>query len=119
MEKYLIHSNELHLIDAGKIHQAVEKMVESLDLAAGSTSNFDLYQVVESYFKDLEKRRKINHVLGIKEDRYVCRRLRHQIKKKFSNHTRQFVHIKRESLTEVKLSRFSIYLIVISFPDAR
>ena len=53
MEKYLIHSNELHLIDAGKIHQAVEKMVESLDLAAGSTSNFDLY-----------------HVLGIKEDRY-------------------------------------------------
>lgn len=25
MEKYLIHSNELHLIDAGKIHQAVEK----------------------------------------------------------------------------------------------
>ena len=37
MEKYLIHSNELHLIDAGKIHQAVEKMVESLDLAAKST----------------------------------------------------------------------------------
>ena len=42
MEKYLIHSNELHLIDAEKIHQAVEKMVESLDLAAGSTTNFDL-----------------------------------------------------------------------------
>ena len=60
MEKYLIHSNELHLIDAEKIHQAVEKMVESLDLAAGSTTNFDLYQVVENYFKDLEKRRKIN-----------------------------------------------------------
>ena len=70
MEKYLIHSNELHLIDAEKIHQAVEKLVESLDLAAGSPTNFDLYQVVENYFKDLEKRRKINHVLGIKEDRY-------------------------------------------------
>lgn len=28
MEKYLIHSNELHLIDAEKIHQAVEKSVE-------------------------------------------------------------------------------------------
>ncbi len=68
--KYLIHSNELHLIDAEKIHQAVEKLVESLDLAAGSTTNFNLYQVVENYFKDLEKRRKINHVLGIKEDRY-------------------------------------------------
>ena len=70
MEKYLIHSNELHLIDAEKIHQAVEKMVESLDLAAGSTTIFDLYQVVEYYFKDLENRSKINHVLGIKEDRY-------------------------------------------------
>ena len=70
MEKYLIHSNELHLIDAEKIHQAVEKMVESLDMAAGSTTNFDLYMVVENYFKDLEKRRKINHVLGMREDRY-------------------------------------------------
>lgn len=46
------------------------KMVESLDMAAGSTTNFDLYMVVENYFKDLEKRRKINHVLGMKEDRY-------------------------------------------------
>ena len=55
MEKYLIHSNELHLIDAEKIHQAVEKMVESLDLAAGSTTNFDLYQVVGDYFKTLRK----------------------------------------------------------------
>ena len=62
MEKYLIHSNELHLIDAEKIHQAVEKLVESLDLAAGSTTNFNLYQVVENYFKDLEKRRKINPI---------------------------------------------------------
>lgn len=55
MEKYLIHSNELHLIDKAKIHQAVEKMVESLDMAAGSTSCFDLYKVVETYFTDLEK----------------------------------------------------------------
>lgn len=65
MEKYLIHSNELHLIDAGKIHQAVENMVESLDMAAGSTYHFDLYKVVETYFKDLETRRKINDLLGI------------------------------------------------------
>ena len=38
MEKSLIHSNELHFISKKRIHQAVEKMVESLDLAAGSTS---------------------------------------------------------------------------------
>ena len=40
MEKYLIHSNELHLIDQERIHQAVEQMVESLDMAAGSTFSF-------------------------------------------------------------------------------
>ena len=101
MEKYLIHSNELHLIDAEKIHQAVEKMVESLDMAAGSTTNFDLYMVVENYFKDLEKRRKINHVLGMKEDRY-------ELAEDFGITPDNFSSIKRESLTEVKLSRFCI-----------
>ncbi|WP_455672728.1 hypothetical protein [Phocaeicola sp.] len=65
MEKYLIHSNELHLLDTAKIHQAVENMVEALDMAAGSTCHFDLYKVVETYFKDLDKRRRINHLLGI------------------------------------------------------
>lgn len=67
MEKYLIHSNELHLIDAEKIHQAVEKMVESLDLAAGSTTNFDLYQVVETTLKISRKGEKIINVLGTKK----------------------------------------------------
>ena len=62
MEKYFIHSNELHLIDVDKIHQAVERIVDSLDMAAGST---DLYKVVETYFKDLDKRREINCLLGI------------------------------------------------------
>ena len=105
MEKYLIHSNELHLIDAEKIHQAVEKMVESLDLAAGSTTNFDLYQVVENYFKDLEKRRKINHVLGIKEDRYeLAEDFGIKKKRDLFNHTRQVfqkireLHVKYNSL---------------------
>ena len=40
MEKYFIHSNELHLIDMDKIHQAVERIVDSLDMAAGSTCHF-------------------------------------------------------------------------------
>lgn len=68
MEKYLIHSNELHLIRVEKIRQAVENMVKSLDMAAGSTYHFDLYKVVESYFRDLEARRKINHLLDIVND---------------------------------------------------
>lgn len=65
MEKYFIHSNELHLIDVDKIHQAVERIVDSLDMAAGSTCHFDLYKVVEAYFKDLDKQREINCLLGI------------------------------------------------------
>lgn len=40
MEKYFIHSNELHLIEVDKIHQAVERIVDSLDMAAGSTCHF-------------------------------------------------------------------------------
>ncbi len=70
MEKNLIHSNELHFIDKKRIHQAVEKMVESLDLAAGSTTGFDLYAVVESYFTDLKKRREINRLLHLDQD--IC-----------------------------------------------
>ena len=73
MEKYLIHSNELHLIDRKKIHQAVEQMVDTLGLAAGSTEDFNLYKVVEDYFTDLEKRDKINHLLNIKDDAYELR----------------------------------------------
>ena len=70
MEKSLIHSNELHFISKKGIHQAVEKMVESFDLAAGSTTGFNIYAVVESYFTDLEKRKEINQLLNLEQD--VC-----------------------------------------------
>ncbi len=65
MEKYLIHSNEFHLIAPEKIHTAVEQMVDTLGLAAGSTYHFDLYRVVETYFSDLERRKEMNMLLGI------------------------------------------------------
>lgn len=68
MEKNLIHSNELHFISKRHIHQAVKKMVESLDLAAGSTKGFNVYAVVESYFTDLEKRREINRLLNLEQN---------------------------------------------------
>lgn len=64
MEKNLIHSNELHFIDKKRIHRAVGQLVESLELAAGSTTGFNLYAVVESYFTDLNKRREINRLLN-------------------------------------------------------
>lgn len=63
----LIHSNELHLVDKKEIHNAAKKMVESLNLAAGSTGGFDIYKVVEAYFTDLEKRSEINRLVGIEE----------------------------------------------------
>lgn len=63
----LIHSNEAHLIEKSEIHSEVEKMVESLNLAAGSTDGFNLYQVVEAYFTELDKRHLINDLLGIPE----------------------------------------------------
>ena len=68
MGKNLIHSNELHLIDKKEIHNAAKKMVESLNLAAGSTGGFDIYKVVETYFTDLDKRHAINQLIGIGED---------------------------------------------------
>lgn len=63
----LIHNNELHLIEKNEIHRAVGKLVEALNLAAGSTDGFDIYKVVETYFTDLDKRHEINSMLGIGE----------------------------------------------------
>lgn len=63
----LIHGNEFHLLKQTEIHKATGKLVESLNLAAGSTGGFDIYKVVEAYFTDLEKRKEINDLLGIFE----------------------------------------------------
>lgn len=67
MGRNLIHSNELHLVDKKEIHNAAKKMVESLNLAAGSTGGFDIYKVVETYFTDLDKRSEINRLVGVEE----------------------------------------------------
>ena len=72
MEKKLLHSNEFHLIDPNKIHAAVEQMVETLELAAGSTCYFDLYRVVEAYFIELEHRKEINLLLEIHTKSFEC-----------------------------------------------
>ena len=63
----LIHGNEFHLLKQAEIHKATGKLVESLNLAAGSTGGFDIYKAVEAYFTDLEKRKEINDLLGISE----------------------------------------------------
>ena len=63
----LIHNNEFHLINKAEIRKATGKLVESLNLAAGSTGGFDIYKVVDAYFTDLDKRHEINALLGIGE----------------------------------------------------
>lgn len=67
-EKPLIHSREFHLIGKEKICEAVTRLVDALQMAAGSTDGFDIYKVTESYFTDLDKRQAINRLLGIPED---------------------------------------------------
>ena len=44
----LIHNNEFHLISKAEIRKATGKLVESLNLAAGSTDGFDIYKVVDA-----------------------------------------------------------------------
>lgn len=61
----LIHGNEFHLINKEEIHKATAKLVETLNLAAGSTGGFDIYKVVEAYFTDLDKREKINSIVDL------------------------------------------------------
>lgn len=63
--RQLIHGNEVHLIETSEIHKNVEKMIDQLGMAAGSTDGFDLYTVIETYFKDLNKRHQINELLNI------------------------------------------------------
>lgn len=63
----LIHGDELHLIEREKIQKAVEIVVDFLEMAAGSTEGFDLYRVMDAYFKDLDMRYRMNRCLGIPE----------------------------------------------------
>lgn len=77
MDKSLIHSNELHFINKKRIHETVEKMVDSLDMAAGSTMGFNLYAVVETYFTDLKKRKEINRLLNLEKN--TCEKIEEEL----------------------------------------
>lgn len=77
MEKNLIHSNELHFIDKKRIHLAVEQLVESLELAAGSTTGFNLYAVVESISPTWTKRREINRLLHLEQN--ICEEVEEEL----------------------------------------
>ena len=65
----LIHNNEFHLISKAEIRKATGKLVESLNLAAGSTDGFDIYKVVDAYFTDLDKRHEVNANITVNRNR--------------------------------------------------
>ncbi len=68
IKKELIHRPEFHLINEADICKATTKLVETLNMAAGSTDGFDIYKVIESYFTNLNKRHQINELLDIPQD---------------------------------------------------
>ncbi|RHJ80651.1 hypothetical protein [Parabacteroides sp. AM08-6] len=63
--KKLIHSNEYHLINTNDILKQAENIVNNLHMAAGSTTGFDIYTLLKSYFTDLEKRNEINKIIHV------------------------------------------------------
>ena len=67
----------MNFIDKKRIHRAVEQLVESLELAAGSTTGFNLYAVVESYFTDLNKRKEINRLLNLEQN--ICEEVEEEL----------------------------------------
>lgn len=70
MEKKIIHTYELHLLNMEEVHQEIEKMVNAIGLEAGKTHSFDLYKVIETYLSDPSKRKKMNDLLGIIDNTY-------------------------------------------------
>lgn len=58
-----IYSNDFDKIPTNDLNKAVESMIKSLNLSGGSVGDFDLYRLIQVYFQDKDKRRKINSIL--------------------------------------------------------
>ena len=67
MEKYLIHSNELHFINKERIHQAVEKMVESLDIRENQAEKEKTKEIRQKM--EAEKERLLSEQASAEEER--------------------------------------------------
>lgn len=63
MKKDKIHSNDFDKISTNDLNKSVECMVNSLNLSGASVGEFDLYRLIQVYFRDEEKRRKINLII--------------------------------------------------------
>lgn len=57
------NTSELKEIDINEINKAVFLLGEFLNEPTGSSGDIDLYRLLQSYFRDLDKRKKINLIL--------------------------------------------------------
>lgn len=60
-----VRSDEYQFIDTNDILKQAKMVVDNLHLAAGSTTGFNIYTLLEVYFTDLEKRKEINKILHV------------------------------------------------------
>lgn len=54
---------DLSHLTVNQINNAVKQLVNTLDITSGSTSDIQLYQLLQVYLKDIDKRSKINSIL--------------------------------------------------------
>jgi hypothetical protein len=59
-----VYSEDYENISINKINKAVGIILKELNMAHGSVGGFDLYKLLQIYFKDIDKREQINHILG-------------------------------------------------------
>lgn len=62
-EEFTLRSKDLQFLDINTINTATVVLSDYLNLGGGSLNDIDLYRLLQIYFKDLEKRKKINEIL--------------------------------------------------------
>jgi transcriptional regulator of NAD metabolism len=62
MEKK-IGSDKFSSISVNDINNETKRMVDSLNMIHGSVGDFDIYKLLQVYFRDEQKRKIINEIL--------------------------------------------------------
>jgi|GEM_PF-2870022 hypothetical protein len=58
-------THDLKNVDVNDINMAVFLVCDFLNQPTGSSGDFNLYKLLQSYLKDKEKRQEINHILDL------------------------------------------------------
>ena len=57
-------TEDLQYLDTYDINRSVNLICDFLNQPTGSAGNVQLYRLLQSYFTDLDKRKKINEIIG-------------------------------------------------------